>query len=98
MFSCKNGTYGALIVLLNNYVVGIKLGIFFLARQFLLFHYLSWQELGYSLSQADRASAAHTIRRRHLRDLEIYRGSLKVTGNGTIKQIIHDLLLGEFLD
>jgi len=45
------------------------------------------------LSQTDRALAAHTIRRGHLRDLEI-----KVTGNGTIKQIIHDLLLDELLD
>ena len=40
-------------------------------------------------------SAAHTIRRGNLRDLEIY---VKVTGNETIGQIIHDLLLDELLD
>ena len=65
------------------------------------------------LSQTDRASAAHTIRRGHLQvylithELEIqvkghsniqYSNILKVTGNGTIGQIIHNLLLVELFD
>ena len=40
----------------------------------------------------------HTIRQGHLRDLEIYVKGHKITGNGTIGQIIHDLLLDELLD
>ena len=49
-----------------------------------------------SLSQTDRASAAHTIHRGHLRDIEIY-----VKGHSRsleTEQIIHDLLLDELMD